>query len=207
MTIEILFQDDHILVVDKPEGLLSVPGRGPQAADSLITRVRETLPEARTVHRLDCETSGVSVIALGAEAHRALNRRFHDREVDKTYLAVCSGRLKPERGEIDYPMSSDYANRPRQQIDYFYGKDALTRWQVLDYQKDRTRVKLAPVTGRSHQLRLHLCALGHPILGDSLYAPPDLIAAAPRLLLHAHTLAFTHPVTLKPMTFQATCPF
>ena len=207
MSIETLFKDDHVWVVHKPAGLLSVPGRLPQHADCLISRLQETHPEARTVHRLDCETSGVTVVAMTKSAHRELSRQFHDREVAKTYLAVCAGRLEPREGQCAFPIGMDFMRRPRKQIDYFYGKDALTHWQVLARQDTQTRVKLMPVTGRSHQLRLHLCSLGHPILGDTLYAPESIVALSPRLLLHAHQLAFTHPVTGERLSFQAACSF
>ena len=205
--IEILYRDECLLGCDKPAGLLSVPGRGPEHTDSLITRLQACYPGARTVHRLDCETSGVTVVALDERSHRELSRQFHDRETEKTYIAVCAGSIDEDEGEIDIPISPDRFDRPRQRVDYLFGKDALTRWRVLARGDGSTRLELTPVTGRSHQLRLHLAALGHPILGDSLYAPPEIRARATRLLLHALKLAFQHPRSLERVCFCASRPF
>jgi len=205
--IEILYRDLYLLVCVKPAGMLSVPGRGPDRSDSLITRIQATDPGARTVHRLDCETSGLTVVARDTETHRALSRLFHDRETHKVYEAVCAGRVREDNGEIDCPIGPDYFDRPRQRVDLFWGKDALTRWRVLDRGEDQTRLELTPITGRTHQLRLHLATLGHPILGDTLYAPPEVLARSPRLLLHALELGFHHPATDRAMRFRAACPF
>ena len=196
-----------MLVVNKPSMLLSVPGRGPDKQDSLATRIQSRFPDATIVHRLDWETSGVMVMALNADSHRELSRQFHDREVNKAYVAVVYGQMEAEYGEIDLPMRCDIDNRPRQIIDHQHGKWALTRWQMLEHQKDRTRLLLKPVTGRSHQLRVHLQAIGHPILGDSLYAHTDAQTMANRLMLHAHTLSFKHPQNSEPMNFKVECPF
>ncbi|MBL8351156.1 MAG: RluA family pseudouridine synthase [Burkholderiaceae bacterium] len=183
---------DHTLVVaDKPAGLLCVPGRGPERADCLARRVQQRWPDALVVHRLDMATSGLVVFGRGAAMQRALSIAFAERRVDKGYEAVVAGLPADDAGEIDLPLAADWPNRPRQQVDRVAGKPSLTRWRVLqrDPQRGNSRLDLTPVTGRSHQLRLHLAAIGHPILGDELYAPPAWAAAAPRLLLHACRLA------------------
>lgn len=203
----ILFHDHRILVIDKPTGLLSVPGIGPEKTDCLITRVQETFPEARIVHRLDRDTSGVIILGLDAEAHRQLSRQFQDREVSKTYRAEVQGVMEADEGEIDLPIRKDLDDPPRQMVDHEHGRPSQTRWRVLSRAADRTRVELTPLTGRSHQLRLHLKSIGHPILGDDLYAPPEALDMADRLMLHAHTLTIVHPETAAPMTFEAECPF
>ncbi|CAM2066812.1 Pseudouridine synthase [Sulfidibacter corallicola] len=203
----ILYKDDHILILDKPSGLLSVPGRLPENKDSLASRAQQLEPEARTVHRLDCETSGVTVMALDADSHRELSRQFHDREVLKTYVAICAGMMETEQGEVNLPLVCDWPNRPRQMVDHENGKQAQTFWRVIHREPDRTWVQLTPITGRSHQLRVHLREIGHPILGDRLYAPPEVMRMAPRLLLHAEMLSFSHPHDGRKMTFYAPCPF
>lgn len=189
--------DADLLVVDKPSGLLSVPGRGPGMDDNLASRVQARFPEALTVHRLDMDTSGLLVMARNPAAHRALGRLFELRQVQKEYIAVVAGRVAERERSIDLPLIADWPNRPRQMVDLVQGKPALTHLLVLshDAASDTTRVRLVPETGRSHQLRVHLQAIGHPILGDDLYAPPAILAKAPRLLLHAAALAFRHPVS------------
>ena len=191
------YADADLLVVDKPSGLLSVPGRGPGMDDNLASRVQARFPGALTVHRLDMDTSGLLVMARNPEVHRALGRLFELRQVDKEYIAVVAGRVAASERSIDLPLIADWPNRPRQMVDFARGKPALTRLLVLSYDaaSDTTRVRLLPETGRSHQLRVHLLAIGHPILGDDLYAPPAILAQAPRLLLHASALAFQHPVS------------
>lgn len=203
----ILFHDHRVLVIDKPTGLLSVPGIGPEKRDCLITRVQETFPEARIVHRLDRDTSGVIILALDAQAHRQLSLQFQEREVQKTYRAEVHGVMEQDEGEIDLPIRKDLDDPPRQMVDHEHGRPSQTRWRVLSRDADRTRVELTPLTGRSHQLRLHLKSIGHPILGDDLYAPPEALGMADRLMLHAHTLTIVHPETASPMTFEAECPF
>jgi tRNA pseudouridine32 synthase/23S rRNA pseudouridine746 synthase len=208
----IVHVDDSLLVLDKPAGLLAVPGRGPDKADCLAARAQARFPDARVVHRLDMDTSGLMLMARGAAAQRALSSAFAMRTVRKRYLAVVAGRMKPpveEWGSIDLPLICDWPNRPRQIVDHAIGKPSLTRWRVLEHDAshDATRVELEPVTGRSHQLRVHLAALGHPILGDALYAPPALQARAPRLLLHAWRLTFIHPVTREVLEFERPGPF
>lgn len=198
-----------MIVLDKPSGLLSVPGIGPDKQDCLATRVQSQFPSARIVHRLDRDTSGVIVMALDAEAHRELSRQFHDREVQKTYIAVVAGHIRDDSGTIDFPMRKDMdpANAPRQIIDHDHGRRAVTHWRVLRREEDCTRLELTPITGRSHQLRLHMQQIGHPILGDDLYAPPQVLTKADRLLLHAAWLSLVHPGSAAPMRFTADVPF
>lgn len=206
--------DAALLVFDKPAGLLAVPGRGEDKQDCLAARAQAEFPDARVVHRLDMATSGLIVLARGAPAQRALNLAFEKRQVHKQYEAVVSGRLEPAVTDdpwnlIDLPLIVDWPNRPRSIVDHTIGKPSRTRWRVLghDPQAGTTRVLLEPVTGRSHQLRVHLLALGHPILGDPLYAPAAARVAAPRLLLHARRLALFHPVTGEPLVFDSPPPF
>lgn len=185
--------DDALLVVRKPAGLLSVPGRGPQHADCVAARVQRRYPDALIVHRLDMATSGLLVMARGADVHRQLSHAFAQRQVDKRYVAVVAGRMADDHGEVTLPLICDWPNRPRQIVDHDRGKSALTRWRVLSHDEaaGTTRVALAPVTGRSHQLRVHLQAMGWPILGDPLYGAPP----ARRLMLHACELQLDHPAT------------
>ncbi|MFC5302459.1 RluA family pseudouridine synthase [Azospira restricta] len=207
--LDVVHADAALLVLNKPGGLLSVPGRGPGKDDCLARRAQAVYPDALIVHRLDMETSGLIVLARGAEMQRRLSAAFQSRQVDKGYVAVVDGRLAEAAGTIDLPLVADWPNRPRQKVDHELGKPSLTRWRRLAYDpaQDATRVALAPETGRSHQLRVHLLALGHPILGDALYAPPAAQAKAPRLLLHADTLAFAHPQNGAPLAFACPAPF
>ena len=185
--VPILYADEHIVVADKPAGLLSVPGRGADKADCLLRIVQAEFADALAVHRLDMETSGLIVLARGATMHRKLSMRFEARQVSKAYVAVVAGAMASQRGEIDLPLIADWPNRPRQTVDPIRGKSSLTRWRLLAYDAatDTSRLMLEPVTGRSHQLRVHLAEIGHPILGDSLYANDAARLAAPRMLLHA----------------------
>lgn len=205
--IEILHADDAIVVADKPPGLLSVPGIGPANQDCLASRVQEQFPGARIVHRLDQHTSGVIVLALSAEAHRHLSRQFENRQVEKHYIAIVAGSVDQDEGEITLPLRKDMTRKHRHIVDHEHGKPALTQWRVIQRSEDRTRLALHPKTGRSHQLRVHLSAIGHPILGDDLYAPRDVVALAPRLMLHAELLAFAHPTTGAAMSFLSQCLF
>lgn len=207
--LDILYFDDALLVANKPSGLLSVPGRGAGKDDSLTSRIQAIYPEALTVHRLDMETSGLMVLARSKEVHRSLSILFQNRQVQKHYIAVVDGLLEKTSGEIDLPLITDWPNRPLQKVDHDIGKPSLTRYRVLaqDPISNCTRLELEPETGRSHQLRVHLMSLGHPILGDSLYASPALQAKAGRLLLHAERLAFTHPQRAEQMTFFCAAPF
>jgi tRNA pseudouridine32 synthase / 23S rRNA pseudouridine746 synthase len=198
--LQIVHEDRALLVLDKPAGLLAVPGRGEDKQDCLSARVQAQYPEALIVHRLDMATSGLMLMARSAAAQRSLSRAFAQRQVNKRYEAVVHGRLMPpEPGWqlIDLPIAVDWPRRPLRVIDRVNGKPSQTRWQVLAYdpQTHTTRLALEPITGRSHQLRVHLQALGHPILGDALYAPAEVQALAPRLLLHACALSLAHPDT------------
>ncbi|MBF6057270.1 RluA family pseudouridine synthase [Thiomicrorhabdus heinhorstiae] len=200
----VLYADEHLLVVNKPSGLLSVPGRGADKQLCLQSLLDEHYPQVRIVHRLDMDTSGLMVLAMNAEAHRQLSRQFQDRQISKTYLAVCSGKPSQLQGRIGLPMRCDWERRPLQMIDFRFGKSALTYWQVLHMHRDRFLILLTPITGRSHQLRLHMKMLGHPILGDNLYADRHSLQQTERLMLHAHSLSFRHPVSGSLMHFQ--CP-
>jgi len=205
--IPVLYHDDYIVALDKPSGLLSVKGIGPSKIDCLALRAASAIEGARIVHRLDMDTSGVIVLARDAETHRELSRQFQDREVEKEYVAVVGGSLKEDSGDIDIPIRKDMDNPPKQCVDYDQGKSSQTAWSVLQRKPDRTRVLLAPKTGRSHQLRVHLKEIGHPILGDNLYAPPEFLAMAARLQLHAQKLVVTHPASKERITFYSACPF
>ena len=207
--LDMLHSDSSILVVSKPAGLLSVPGRRADCQDCMITRVQRDYPEALIVHRLDMSTSGLMVMARDSKAQRHLNRQFEQRQVEKTYLAVVAGRVAPPAGMIDLPLGRDWPNRPRQIVDHRVGKPSRTRYRVLVYNAtdDTTHIELQPVTGRTHQLRVHMQALGHPILGDDLYADAIDRARADRLLLHAEALRFTHPLTLESLAFSQAAPF
>lgn len=204
-----LHVDAHCIVVVKPAGLLSVPGRGEELQDCASTRVQLCHGDALIVHRLDMATSGLLLFARGAQAQRALSRAFAQREVGKRYVAVVDGLIADDAGEITLPLMADWPNRPRQKVDAEHGKAALTRWHVLerDSAARTTRVQLEPVTGRSHQLRVHMAALGHPILGDALYAPPACQTRSVRLLLHACRLRFSHPAGLGAVQFESAPPF
>lgn len=201
--LSILYCDDVLLVLDKPSGLLSVPGRGEDKKDCLLSRAQVEYPDALIVHRLDMETSGVIVLARNKAVHRQLSLLFQEREVQKRYIAVVDGRIPDAAGVIDLPLICDWPNRPRQIVDHEIGKPSLTRFKVLwrNIEEDSTRVELEPETGRSHQLRVHLQSLGYPILGDRLYANTQQQAKASRLLLHALSLSFEHPVTAEPLRF------
>jgi tRNA pseudouridine32 synthase/23S rRNA pseudouridine746 synthase len=203
-----LYVDDYLLAVDKPAGLLSVPGRGEDKQDCLIARVQRTYPEALTAHRLDMGTSGLIICARGCEMQRRLFEIFRERQTEKRYVAVVAGRLEKPEGEIDLPLICDWPNRPRQKVDFEVGKHSLTRYRLLTYDpaSNTSRVQLEPVTGRSHQLRVHMASLGHPILGDELYAG-EHATAAPRLLLHAEFLRLPHPSTEGFVELHCLAPF
>jgi tRNA pseudouridine32 synthase/23S rRNA pseudouridine746 synthase len=203
----ILFADDYMVVADKPSGLLSVPGRGPDKQDCLAACVQAEFPDALTVHRLDMATSGLIVLARGADAHRRLSLAFSERRVEKRYVAVVAGAVAADEGEVDLPLITDWPNRPRQMVDFRVGKPSLTRYRVIFREPGRTRLALEPVTGRSHQLRVHMMALGHPIFGDIFYAPPEIAALSDRLLLHAEYLAVPHPGTGEIIAFTRAAPF
>lgn len=193
--ITILYEDSDLLLVRKPDLLLSIPGRHPLNRDCLITRLRHDYPTASIVHRLDLDTSGIMVIPLNKPTHAHISRQFQRREVEKSYHAIVYGEMERDSGEIDLPIACDWANRPRQMICHDRGNAALTRFEVLERSGDRTRVLLQPATGRSHQLRIHLSTIGHPVLGCDLYAHEAALGMADRLMLHASALAFQHPAT------------
>ncbi len=200
---ELIYHDDSLLLVNKPAGLLAVPGRGPDKQDCLSARIRNEFADALVVHRLDMATSGLIVFARGKEMQRRLSRMFREREFQKRYVAVVAGKLEPDTGEIDLPLMADWPNRPQQKIDHKSGKASLTRYRVLGHEADATRVELEPVSGRTHQLRVHLAAIGHPIIGDALYGG----RVAERLLLHAQLLDFVHPLLGEPLSFASPPPF
>ncbi|MBN26837.1 MAG: bifunctional tRNA pseudouridine(32) synthase/23S rRNA pseudouridine(746) synthase RluA [Alteromonadaceae bacterium] len=205
--LNIVFKDEHLLVLNKPSGLLTVPGKALEHKDSLELRVQRVYPTAKIVHRLDMATSGLLVMALDKDTHRQLSRQFELRQTRKTYIARVYGEVSGERGSVDLPLICDWPNRPKQMVCQQRGKPSLTHWRVLERNDNSTRMELTPVTGRSHQLRVHMLSLGHPILGDRLYAHSDALTMAKRLQLHAQTLGFTHPVTGLPLELSAPVPF
>lgn len=202
----VLHEDHEILIVDKPAGLLSVPGRGAHLADCLLRRVEAVFPQALLVHRLDRDTSGVMVFALTKHAQRHLGLQFEKRQMKKTYIAEVWGDVPEPEGAVDLPLIVDWPNRPLQKVDHAAGRPALTRWKRLRVRDGRTRMRLMPETGRSHQLRVHMREIGHPILGDPFYAEGPA-RQAPRLMLHAESLRLRHPDGGKGLTFKAKVPF
>ncbi|HEX5125837.1 MAG TPA: pseudouridine synthase, partial [Rhodocyclaceae bacterium] len=207
--IKFAYQDGSMLVINKPSGLLSVPGRGSDKQDCASSRVQALFADALIVHRLDMATSGLMVMARGIEAQRQLSIAFRDRAVCKRYIALVAGHVKSAEGLIDLPLMADWPNRPRKKVDLENGKPSITRYTVLQYnaRDDMTRVALEPVTGRSHQLRVHMQALGHAIVGDALYASELVRDQSPRLMLHAQSLIVPHPLTAERMCFISEAPF
>ena len=234
--LDLIYCDDSLLIVNKPAGLLSVPGRGTDKADSMTTRVQNEFPDALSVHRLDMSTSGLLLFARRENMHRLISRLFREHRVHKSYIAMVAGRMKITEGEINLPLGADWPNRPRQKVDFTSGKSALTRYRLLEntegsereirgkeiqentknigylplpqYEPDSvaSRVELEPVTGRTHQLRVHMAAIGHPILGDMLYGGAASKAAG-RLMLHARVLSFVHPFSEMSQTLICEPPF
>ena len=204
--LQVIHEDHQILLVDKPAGLLSVPGKGEHLADCLLTRVQAAFPTALLVHRLDRDTSGLMVFALTPHAQRHLGLQFEHRRTKKTYVARVWGHLEPRTGTVDLPLIVDWPNRPKQMVDQENGRPAQTDWRVQRYGENETRVRLMPHTGRSHQLRVHMLSLGHPILGDPFYAEGPA-RDFPRLMLHSEELRLLHPDGGKGMTFKAPVPF
>lgn len=202
----LLYADASLIVANKPSRLLSVPGRGEEKQDCLVRRVQTEFPDALIVHRLDYDTSGLLVLARGKAMHRALSILFQERKVEKRYVAVVDGQMESESGEVNLPLIVDWPNRPRHIVDFNIGKPSLTLYRVVRYDAEAhtTRVSLTPETGRTHQLRVHMQSLGHPILGDTLYATEQALAKADRLQLHAEFLSFTHPATGQALSFD--CP-
>lgn len=201
-----LYEDESLLAIDKPAGMLSVPGRGEANRDCVAARVQVEMPDALVVHRLDQATSGVMLFGRGAAVQRALSIAFAERRVAKRYEAIVHGLVGDDAGEIDLPLLTDWPNRPRQKVDHDHGKPSLTRWRVVsrDVASKTTRLQLEPVTGRSHQLRVHLAAIGHAIVGDTLYAHA---ATEPRLMLHACELRLPHPRDGRTLAIVSSLPF
>jgi len=205
--LHIVYRDNDIVVLNKGSGLLTVPGRLPEHKDCLENRVARVLPSATIVHRLDMATSGIIIMALNKPAHVAISQQFEKRKTQKRYIARVFGHVKEEQGSVDQPLICDWPNRPKQMIDHERGKQSLTHYKVLSYSDNSTLVELTPITGRSHQLRVHMLSIGHPILGDRLYAHDEALAMATRLNLHAQMLSIHHPVSNEEITFLADCPF
>lgn len=202
----ILHEDHEVILVDKPSGLLSVPGKGEHLSDCLISRVQAAFPTALLVHRLDRDTSGVMIFALTPHAQRHLGLQFEKRQTKKTYVARVWGQVAEKEGTVDLPLIVDWPNRPKQMVDHDNGKPAVTDWRVVKRSEAETRLRLMPKTGRSHQLRVHMQAIGHPILGDPFYADGPA-RDFPRLMLHSETLQFRHPDGGRGMRLTAKCPF
>lgn len=203
----IIYQDQDLLILDKPNGQLSVPGKAVQPYVSLQEQVQRTFPTATCVHRLDMATSGLLLMALNKTCHRHLSQQFEQRLIEKKYQAQVFGHLITQQGTIDLPLICDWPNRPKQKVDFVLGKNALTHWRVLEEEQTSTRVELIPITGRSHQLRVHMQNMGHPILGDALYAHDQAFNMATRLQLHACYLALQHPSSLQRLSFESPAPF
>lgn len=210
--LDIVYQDNDIVVLNKPSGLLTVPGRLPEHQDCLQNRVLKVLPTATIVHRLDMATSGIILMALNKPAHVAISRQFEKRLTKKSYIARVFGKVENALGSVDQPLICDWPNRPKQKVDHEQGKKALTHYRVLSYAQTNdnqttTLLELTPITGRSHQLRVHMLYLGHPIIGDRLYAHEQALNCSNRLQLHAKMLEITHPVTAQTLNFTKACPF
>jgi len=205
--LDIIYQDNDLVVLNKSSGLLTVPGRLAEHQDCLQTRVARVLPSATIVHRLDMATSGILLMALNKPAHVSISRQFEKRQTKKSYLARVYGHLEKSEGSIELPLICDWPNRPKQKVDHENGKKALTHYKVISQDKFSTLVELTPITGRSHQLRVHMLAIGHPIIGDRLYAHEKALIMSSRLLLHAQMLTITHPVTGQLLSFTSNCPF
>ena len=202
--LDIIYSDESFIAVNKPTRLLTVPGKGPDKQDCLYLRLLEHYPDALVVHRLDMDTSGLILFARSPEAQRNLSKQFARRKIKKSYAAVVEGRMKKNAGMVDLPMRKDMTQSlpPKHLIDYVHGKEAVTEWNVLEREDNTTRVALFPKTGRSHQLRLHMQSIGHPIVGDNIYGHPD-----ERLMLHAQWLELYHPATGEPIQLECPVPF
>jgi tRNA pseudouridine32 synthase/23S rRNA pseudouridine746 synthase len=205
--LQILFQDEHILLLNKPSGLLSVPGKAAEHKDSLQYRAQRVYPTATIVHRLDMATSGILLMAMNKAAHRHISKQFELRQTAKSYAARVFGQVQGDKGTVDLPLICDWPNRPKHKVDHQDGKSAQTHWQVLQRNEDNTYLELTPITGRSHQLRVHMLSLGHPILGDGFYAHEQALGMATRLQLHAQSLSFMHPHSEKWLNFHSKPPF
>ncbi|WP_321974574.1 RluA family pseudouridine synthase [uncultured Cohaesibacter sp.] len=205
--LNVLFEDSHIAVIEKPAGLLSVPGKAEEHWDCLDYRARQRFGDTRIVHRLDMDTSGLMVLARDAISLKGLGRQFEKRKVEKHYIARVWGHVDQEQGCIDLPLICDWPNRPKQMVCFERGKAARTDWLVLDRDAVSTLVRLTPHTGRSHQLRVHMLSIGHVILGDRFYAEGEALTSVDRLMLHAERLSFIHPVKGEWVEFESPRPF
>jgi len=205
--LSIIYEDEDMVVADKPSGLLTVAGNHPDLADCLIARARETYPTATVVHRLDKDTSGILVMALNKKALAGIGIQFEKRQTEKSYVARVWGELDAETGRVDLPLATHWEQKPRQRVDFENGRPSQTNWQVIAREGGITRVRLFPLTGRTHQLRVHMMAIGNVILGDAFYAEGEPLEAADRLQLHAETLSFAHPRTGERLDFVVPCPF
>ncbi len=205
--LDVIYQDNDIIAINKPSGLLSNPGRDPAHNDSAWSRIKADFPDAELVHRLDMSTSGLIIFAKHKSAECHLKMQFRERITHKLYYARVWGSLLETTGRVDLPLICDWPNRPKQKVCFEDGKPSVTDFEVIKHEKKTTLVRLLPITGRSHQLRVHMQALGHPIVGDEFYAPPEAIRYSPRLQLHAAELSFLHPNTNAPFHLFAPCPF
>ena len=207
--LEILYLDEDIIITNKPSGLLAVPGRGEDKQDCLISRINSVYKGTLIVHRLDMDTSGLIILARNKQTHRLLSDLFQSRKIKKKYIAVVDGWIEPSKGEIDLPLITDWPNRPKQKVDHEHGKPSQTFYTRLNKNTDEnnSRLELVPITGRSHQLRVHMQSLGHPIVGDNLYNPNTVRNKTSRLLLHASYLEFVHPINDQLMTLSSKAPF
>lgn len=205
--LDILYDDDELIFVNKPADLLSVPGKGEALTDCVISRLHKSYPEALLVHRLDVATSGVMVFARTPHAQRHLGLQFEKRYTQKIYSAQLAGHMGADSGYVNLPLCADWPHRPRQMVSFEHGKPSVTHWVKTEEKQAVTRVSLYPVTGRSHQLRVHMWAIGHPILGDRIYAHDEVFNAAPRLCLHAESLTLRRPSGGEPLTISSPCPF
>jgi tRNA pseudouridine32 synthase / 23S rRNA pseudouridine746 synthase len=210
-SLPLIYADDALIAVNKPAELPSVPGRSPELQDCAIARIQQGFPDARVVHRLDMATSGLLIFGRGSDMQRSLSQAFEARAVTKVYEAVVWGTLPAASDVIDLPLLTDWLHRPRQKVDFLLGKPSQTAWEVMSHSEwaghSLTRLKLMPRTGRSHQLRVHLAAIGHCIVGDTLYAHRLARDAAPRLLLHACELRLPHPLTRQALDLRCAVPF
>lgn len=205
--LDIIHEDEDIVVFNKPSGLLSVPGKDPALFDSLQSRTLERFAGAGTIHRLDKDTSGIIVMAKHKAAHGHIGKQFEHRQTTKLYIARVWGEMGEDEGLVDLPLATDWENKPRQEVNFERGRASQTRWQVIEREESATRLKLIPITGRTHQLRVHMKEIGHPILGDQFYATGEALAAADRLQLHAAELGFRHPRGGEPVMFRSEPPF
>lgn len=207
LPLEVIYKDENVLVLNKPSGLLTVPGMQPGAHDCLESRAQNEFPSARIVHRLDWDTSGVLIMGLTAEARVHLGLQFEKRQVKKTYIARVWGTPSNDSGTINLPLRCDWPNRPRQMVDHEQGREAITDWQIMTKDEQTSDLMMKPHTGRSHQLRVHCLSMGHPILGDRLYAHEQAYHAHERMCLHAFSIAFAHPVSGESLYFESEVPF